>query len=413
MGKILLTKKNKGSLTTKDFKKIKNQMNKYHEKQMKIKLKTAHDMEEFDVERDLHLYGSYDELLKMIENTKLAQEDYTQRKHSDPDAFMSADFLSNVHHRESQHQRKESRRLSLRLSNSKLMFGHHISPRTHIKKTKKKPKKKRVCNDLKRNKKGNKQQKSKTNKKKKFKSKSANKMPTQYLHDQKDLINKMQFTIQRQTRKLGDRATKDATVHTFGMRKQYNVLKAETRKKERRLKELESELSLIYESKSSLKDDNKHCDEAVKKLKMELDTVLLHIIEMSENTKTFEMDISFMIEEKMERAWQMESIKKEMQEVNALCGKIKATARACDIARSETEQSLAIFEEEIETFRPFFNRRIKDLNVIWKSIKNKKTKKKKRGKVPTVRDRKGKESIASMKQQFEKMESKLELYEGL
>merc|ERR1712048_774369 len=71
--KLILSKNFKGSFGMKDFKKIKQSMDVYSERQAQQKAKAEADFENFNAERDLNLLSSYEDVLEKITLNKNSQ----------------------------------------------------------------------------------------------------------------------------------------------------------------------------------------------------------------------------------------------------------------------------------------------------------------------------------------------------
>ncbi|MES1910326.1 MAG: hypothetical protein MHM6MM_002938 [Cercozoa sp. M6MM] len=154
------------------------------------------------------------------------------------------------------------------------------------------------------------------------------------------------------------------TAQVFDLRKQLDKLKCATEQKRQRLIEIRRELNYMTEAEKSMKEARARRAEELQRLTMQLDTVTIKIAEAEENRRNYELNISHLKEEELERFFYMESLRKQTAETNALCRKMLSLRKDAQQEQQASEQNLQAFRQETEELMTLAEQQLKRIQTI-------------------------------------------------
>lgn len=143
--------------------------------------------------------------------------------------------------------------------------------------------------------------------------------------------------------------------HTFEVRNKYDSLKAKTNQKSKILAESKQSMKALKSNNAAIRDRKRAYNSRVKTLEMKLNTVTIKILETEENRKNYDLNISHLKDEDMERYNQLKEMRGHSAAYDTLWKKFNEMKLHSQEEKERAETELACFESEIEQFKAFIS----------------------------------------------------------
>jgi len=150
----------------------------------------------------------------------------------------------------------------------------------------------------------------------------------------------------------------------FAYRKEYDALRNLTRKRQRILDEITRRVESMKKSSESGRSRRRMNELLLKALKMKLSTVTIKIAETEENRRNYALNISHLKEEELERFYQLEALRKQCADTDALRKKINELKLSAVEESVAAENELQEFKNEIAKFHHFIRDQLNKFQQI-------------------------------------------------
>jgi len=163
---------------------------------------------------------------------------------------------------------------------------------------------------------------------------------------------------------VNDFRLKKMLSYVFALRKELDALKALTADKAASLDAMERQTAAMAKSDSNLGGMVKGYEHRLKALEMKLSTVSIKINETEENRKNYALNIAHLKEEETERFYQLEGLRKQCAENEAMCRKMNEIKLQLIEDKERAEHEKACFDDEISSFRGFMSEQLNKFHAI-------------------------------------------------
>lgn len=177
----------------------------------------------------------------------------------------------------------------------------------------------------------------------------------QFLKKSTDMVELFKDIISKTGDSSNEANLKRIIAHTFDVRKEYDALKAITNQKSKILAESKQSMKALKSNNLAVRDRKKAYSSRVKTLEMKLNTVTIKILETEENRKNYDLNISHLKDEDMERYNQLKEMRSHSAAYDALWKKFNEMKLHSQEEKERAEAELALFEMEIEQFKSFIS----------------------------------------------------------